>query len=981
MVRPTRLQLAERFMHCVIRQNAGNMTLDLHRFRFWHDAVEYHCPNRLDSEETTFNRLSHAMNGFFKVVNITIVYHTKTGNGVGSMMALAKRCAQRLLGGREIEHKICWSDEPKKRERRDLTAPYDITVPEYDRWERRLVASRKFSALPHLRQIWRISTTFEMLCKTKSEIELTTTAGLSIWFLSCKQVLDEILTVLSKTHVFQGELDGIFDNYHLEYSTPPPNRLIFKSKTIRHILVRPSNCVLAANPRSTEWHMGPWLDRFLYYVHALKGHDMSLNLEWDWQPRRLGDAGIFAAFRQVRIKVIAYQHTADQIKKMMAYAELRAMQLVVWRSADVTHVLGKEQGRAFDSWSDELGTSFGCFEESGLQINYDNLHQLPWSNNQQHRATKASSSHGHAPLAAEEVDEAANLADYTVRSLGTFDPQSSAPFFKLPQEIRDQIYEEAYRNDPRSFSHQDFRIQAYQEEHGSSGQQGRKTQNGLPRWILVCKKICTEAMTLFLQTRTFKYMGWVGQIRLDLRKGNFYHDRPTTTRNPLVFHRASVHKIVLAGLEVPPKACRIGMPGAGTLVGRMFGATPERSCLNNWLSLMETCTTQNLSAELVWDRRWHNSFMNAAISWIEEEAQIFDVLDDGWNGKCRKAKITIVYHSKTGNGVEKMIELAAACSSRLLGLTPGHTRGVWADVVVESSLRNHPIWRRAFSTERKHVRLNLGRKFESRAMRTKQSQPITSDRPDTLDPDPQTRSYFFSLPQELRNAIYTLILHTAPIHFNFGCLRILASTTPRANPIDASNSLPNWITSCKLICPEALSVFDRTRIFAPLSYDYRTIAGRCYPPPRAKTNRFVFNANVVRNMALHWDVKMQNGYVKYGSTIREFVVAFRELQVHDLSRNTTWIRTGTSTVWREEGAQAYGKWSKFWDGRCWKVSITVMVDWWAEEALDKMADLAKSCAKRLVGGDAVVVGWETLGNEVMAIKGYARRRVVVKKKA
>jgi hypothetical protein len=191
--------------------------------------------------------------------------------------------------------------------------------------------------------------------------------------------------------------------------------------------------------------------------------------------------------------------------------------------------------------------------------------------------------------------------------------------------------------------------------------------------------------------------------------------------------------------------------------------------------------------------------------------------------------------------------------------------------------------------------------------------------------------------------------------------------------------LPLWLKSCKQICSEVLAVFGLTRKFFAWRYVSRWKEYGHWPRPRAMHNPLVFNARVVRNLLTPGE--MQHTHHGVGVATREFLRKLKLLQVHDICLETSWFRTRQALEWDVSEAAQYGKWSDFWNGRCWKVQITVLVLWYAEEALREISGVAEKCAGRLVGVDAGEARWEDLEDIMLGAAMYKRRRVVVKRRA
>jgi len=181
------------------------------------------------------------------------------------------------------------------------------------------------------------------------------------------------------------------------------------------------------------------------------------------------------------------------------------------------------------------------------------------------------------------------------------------------------------------------------------------------------------------------------------------------------------------------------------------------------------------------------------------------------------------------------------------------------------------------------------------------------------------------------------------------------------------------------MCSEALAVFGVTRLFFASKYISREVRYGHWPRPKAMLNPLVFNACVVRNILTSGE--MQLLYHGVGDATREFLRKLKQFNVHDICLETSWIRAKRDNSWDVREARTYGKWSDFWNGKCWKVQIIVMARLHADEALSQLSNIAERCAQRLVGGDAAEAIWFDLETTVVEGWIYNRRRVVMKGKA
>jgi hypothetical protein len=89
--------------------------------------------------------------------------------------------------------------------------------------------------------------------------------------------------------------------------------------------------------------------------------------------------------------------------------------------------------------------------------------------------------------------------------MSTLEPTSR--FLSLPGEIRDCVYEYAFGDKPRRFRHGVYEIMAFK-QHAGVQSTARSNYNeyirGLPRWLIVCEQILTDAIEVLTRTRFFE---------------------------------------------------------------------------------------------------------------------------------------------------------------------------------------------------------------------------------------------------------------------------------------------------------------------------------------------------------------------------------------------------------------------------------------------------------------------------------------------
>jgi hypothetical protein len=99
-----------------------------------------------------------------------------------------------------------------------------------------------------------------------------------------------------------------------------------------------------------------------------------------------------------------------------------------------------------------------------------------------------------------ELDARAVQADRVIRGL------DDSPFFSLPLEIRNSIYEYALGDESRTLSHNGDLVVAVPQfpPRVLSREDREAIFSGLPAWILTCKELCAEAVDVFIRTRAYE---------------------------------------------------------------------------------------------------------------------------------------------------------------------------------------------------------------------------------------------------------------------------------------------------------------------------------------------------------------------------------------------------------------------------------------------------------------------------------------------
>jgi hypothetical protein len=99
--------------------------------------------------------------------------------------------------------------------------------------------------------------------------------------------------------------------------------------------------------------------------------------------------------------------------------------------------------------------------------------------------------------------------------------------------------------------------------------------------------------------------------------------------------------------------------------------------------------------------RWNGyPYKAKVVDWLPGEADGFNCLEESWNGRFRKVKITLVYYSKVGNALCEMIKLAETCAPHLVGDSILATQ-TWENETGDVRGFGIKKWQRSLTVERK----------------------------------------------------------------------------------------------------------------------------------------------------------------------------------------------------------------------------------------------------------------------------------------
>jgi hypothetical protein len=90
-------------------------------------------------------------------------------------------------------------------------------------------------------------------------------------------------------------------------------------------------------------------------------------------------------------------------------------------------------------------------------------------------------------------------------------PQVGSPLFRLPQELRNQIYNYAFDTTPVRFDDDDLlSVIATVDFPMKCDKSSTGARGGFLLWMLSCKRICSEALIAYSKARTFAAMSYGG---------------------------------------------------------------------------------------------------------------------------------------------------------------------------------------------------------------------------------------------------------------------------------------------------------------------------------------------------------------------------------------------------------------------------------------------------------------------------------------
>ena len=244
--------------------------------------------------------------------------------------------------------------------------------------------------------------------------------------------------------------------------------------------------------------------------------------------------------------------------------------------------------------------------------------------------------------------------------------QSHSLFFRLPREIRDEIYERALGTTSTTLKHGDLTVVVTPTAPTAlttSRNLATTDTIGLPAWFLISKQVCSEALGVFGNTRFFVAKEYFK------RDERFSHwPRPRTFLNPLVFNANVVLKI----------ACSTPFP---------FEATVHRAN-REFRNALTRLKVEDLCLQTTWIRANERSVWallgSSGITDLEEWSSF-------WSGKFKEVELRLMVDCHNAPRVlEKASKLAEVHATRLVGV--GGTVDTWSSGVETADGSSYNTW-------------------------------------------------------------------------------------------------------------------------------------------------------------------------------------------------------------------------------------------------------------------------------------------------
>lgn len=262
-----------------------------------------------------------------------------------------------------------------------------------------------------------------------------------------------------------------------------------------------------------------------------------------------------------------------------------------------------------------------------------------------------------------------------------YEPQDMCAFLRLPRELRDQIYEDAFGEIDIGLVHQGVEYFISDLDYWARECSSR---NGLPQWVRTCKQMTEEAIEVLTRTCSFRPL---------------FPRIHRLSSNPLVFRPGNVRSIIIEpdpdvvlGKAVNPLSVRAlrGDPSGGSLTS------------------LEHLQIKEGQLHIIWSRWWHQPGVWPDAHWyapewlVNEPGMWTEDWTDYWAGRFRKVSIAVVVHTDpdVGDVSTNLVRLAETLAKRLVG--PGGTPAWKISYTNEfSETDGISYWTRCVTVERK----------------------------------------------------------------------------------------------------------------------------------------------------------------------------------------------------------------------------------------------------------------------------------------
>tara|TARA_R110002003_G_scaffold52_21_gene4515 strand:+ start:14360 stop:15283 length:924 start_codon:yes stop_codon:yes gene_type:complete len=269
-------------------------------------------------------------------------------------------------------------------------------------------------------------------------------------------------------------------------------------------------------------------------------------------------------------------------------------------------------------------------------------------------------------------------------------------FWKLPREIRDFIYEQAFGSEPRHYAVEaalgDYSPHGFNKivalKHPSLSKQDECVATGLPTWLLLSKQICNEAMDVFARTRSFEPSFFLGNTA--------DHVASKASINSLLFNVQTFRHITLRPWDWSTTNVQDYI--------QFRRSNGQFHVAIAFLSRLEALGCKYLCLDTVWHHWWHHG-LTLFYTWCNDEYNRLEILDERWNGSFKQVRLLLVYykHLDYKKDVRQiMMKSAETYAQRLVGAGQEAVTMSWSDEVEKwDAKKKRPCFERYLAVERR----------------------------------------------------------------------------------------------------------------------------------------------------------------------------------------------------------------------------------------------------------------------------------------